>query len=133
MKTYLTYRNSDLFDQALNNFFRPFYMDDQSTYMQTDILENESAYLLEVEMPGFDKNNISLKYEKGYLTISANRDFSTAEVKVIRQERAVSCSRTYYMGEVDEKLITAKYENGVLTVTVPKQKPQDTKHTIVIE
>ena len=88
---------------------------------------------LDVEMPGFDKKDISLKFESGYITISAKKEQGAENSRYIRRERAVSCSRSYYMGDVDETQIKAKYENGVLVVTVPKDKPEQTKHAIAIE
>ena len=132
MKNYLTRRNNDLFEEAFDTFFRPFYVDSDSTYMKTDIKETETDYVLDVEMPGFDKKDISLKFESGYVTISAKKDGSD-DSRYIRRERAVSCSRSYYMGDVNEKLITAKYNNGVLTVTVPKEKPEESRHNIAID
>ena len=132
MRNYLTRRSNDLFDEAFENLFRPFYMDSDSSFMKTDIKETEKDYVLEVEMPGFDKKDISLKFESGYITISAKKD-GADDSKYIRRERAVSCSRSYYMGDVDEKLITAKYADGVLTVTVPKEKPEESRHNILID
>ena len=122
MKNYITpRRNNELFDDALESFFRPFYMDQESTFMKTDISQTDKDYVMEVEMPGFDKKDVELKFESGYIT------------NYIRRERAVSCSRSYYMGDVDESQIKAKYEHGVLTVTIPKEKPEQAKHTIVID
>ena len=133
MKNYITHRNNDLFDQAFESFFRPFYVDSDRTFMKTDIKETDKSYVMDVEMPGFDKKDISLKFESGYVTISAKKDASESDGKYLRRERAVSCSRSYYMGDVDETLIKAKYENGVLTVTVPKEKPEEAKHHILID
>lgn len=133
MKNYITTRrNNDLFDDAFESFFRPFYMDQESTFMKTDISQTDKDYIMEVEMPGFDKKDIELKFESGYVTISAKKQ-ADGETKYIRRERAVSCSRSYYMGDVDEKQIKAKYEHGVLTVTIPKEKPEQAKHSIVID
>ena len=132
MKNYLAHRNSDLFDEAMDSFFRPFYMDQESTFMKTDIKETENNYVMDVEMPGFDKKDISLKFENGYVTVSAKKQ-AEDDSRYIRRERAVSCSRSYYMGEVDEKQIKAKYENGVLTVTIPKEKPEESHHNILID
>ena len=134
MKNYMTtLRNNDLFDEAFESFFRPFYVYSESSFMKTDIKETDKSYVLDVEMPGFDKKNISLKFESGYVTISAKKEVNSDEGKYLRRERAMSCSRSYYMGDVDEKQIKAKYENGVLTVTVPKEKPEEAKHHIVID
>ena len=133
MKNYLTRRNNDLFDEAFDSLFRPFYVDSESTFMKTDIRETDKNYVLDVEMPGFDKKDIALKFESGYVTISAKKEANDADGKYLRRERAVSCSRSYYMGDVDEKQIKAKYENGVLTVTVPKEKPEESRHHILID
>lgn len=133
MKNYISKRNSDLFDEAFDSFFRPFYMDSESTFMKTDIRETDHEYFLDVEMPGFDKKDISLKFESGYITISAKKEGGETEGKYLRRERAVSYSRSYYMGDVDEKKIKAKYANGILTVTVPKDKPEESKHHILID
>ena len=84
-------------------------------------------------MPGFDKNEISLKFESGYLTISAKKQTASDNGQYIRRERASSFSRSYYMGDIDDKLIKAKYENGILTVTVPKDKPEQSRHNITID
>lgn len=133
MKNYITTRrNNDLFDEAFESLFRPFYMDQESTFMKTDISQTDKDYVMEVEMPGFDKKDIELKFESGYITISAKKQSDNAAT-YIRRERAVSCSRSYYMGDVDEKQIKAKYEQGVLTVTIPKQKPEQIKHAITID
>ncbi len=133
MKTYLTRRNSDIIEDAFNNFFRPFYVDEEASIMKTDIRESDNAYLMDVEMAGFDKSDISLKYESGYLTVSAKKEEKADNVKYIRRERAYSCSRSYYLGDVDEKAIKAKYNNGVLEIVVPKDKPQVQTHAINIE
>lgn len=133
MKNYITTRrNNDFFEDAFDSLFRPFYIDSESSYMKTDISQTEKDYVMEVEMPGFDKKDIDLKFESGYITISAKKQ-AGSEAKYIRKERAVSCSRSYYMGDVDEKQIKAKYENGVLTVTIPKQKPEELRHAITID
>lgn len=133
MKNYLVHRNNDLIDDAFDSFFRPFYVDSESSFMKTDIKETDKEYVLDVEMPGFDKKDINLKFESGYITISAKKDQSEENSRYIRRERAVSCSRSYYMGDVDETQIKAKYENGVLSVSVPKDKPEQTKHAITID
>lgn len=133
MKNYLTRRNNDIFEDAFNSFFRPFYVEEEASLMKTDIRETENAYLMDVEMAGFDKKDIALKFENGYLTVSAKKNDTESDDKYIRRERAYSCSRSYYLGDVNEKEIKAKYENGVLEVTVPKEKPEITTHSINID
>ena len=133
MKNYLTRRNNDIFEDAFNSFFRPFYVEEEATLMKTDIRETEHAYMMDVDMAGFDKKDIALKFENGYLTVSAKKNEKEDGANYIRRERAYSCSRSYYLGDVREKEIKAKYENGVLEVTVPKQKPEETTHSISID
>ena len=133
MKNYLTRRTGDIFEDTFNSLFRPFYVEEGATLMKTDIRETENAYLMDVEMAGFDKKDIELKFESGYLTVSAKKSDKEEHDNYIRRERAYSCSRSYYLGDVSEKEIKAKYQNGVLEVTVPKQKPENTTHSISID
>lgn len=134
MKTYLTRRNNDIFEDTFNSLFRPFYVGDETSVMKTDIRETDTEYLMDVEMAGFDKKDIALKFESGYLTVSAKKgDKEESNANYIRRERAYSCSRSYYLGDVDEKLIKAKYNNGVLEVTVPKVTPEQKTHSINID
>ena len=133
MKNYLTRHSNDIFEDAFNSFFRPFYVEEEATLMKTDIRETENAYLMDVEMAGFDKKDIALKFENGYLTVSAKKGDRDESENYIRRERAYSCSRSYYLGDVNEKEIKAKYQNGVLEVTVPKEKPEVKTHSISID
>ena len=133
MRNYITRRNSDIFEDAFNSLFRPFYVEAEATPMKTDIRETETAYLMDVEMAGFDKKDITLKFEKGYLTVSAKKGDANENEAYIRRERAYSCSRSYYLGDVNEKEIKAKYQNGMLEITVPKAKPEEITHSINID
>ena len=96
--------------------------------MKTDIRETDDAkaYRFAVELPGFKKDEISLDVKDGYLTISASKGLDKDEEdkkgRVLRQERyAGACSRSFYVGNVKPEDVKAKYESGVLTVTVPKE------------
>lgn len=126
MKNELTRPNDyDFFDEAMRDFFPAFYGGRHSApkYMRTDIKENGDNYLMEVEIPGVDKKDISVDLKDGYLTISVNKaEKSDGDRKsnYIHRERSFSCSRSYYVGDVQKEDIKAKYENGVLNVTVPK-------------
>ncbi len=134
MKNYITRRNNDFLEDAFDGFFRPFYVGEDTALMKTDIKENEKEYVLDIEMPGFAKEDINLKFDNGYLTVSAAKQAKEEENEhYIRRERSVKLSRSYYMGDVDQTLIKAKYDNGVLTVTVPKEKPESAKHVITVE
>lgn len=123
MKNYLAEKhNNDLFNEVFGDFFKPVFYGDSAVYMATDVKEKENSYELEIEMPGYNKEDISVDFEKGYLTVSAKKDEKQEEgKKYISRERHQVCRRSYYVGEIDENGITAKYENGVLSVALPKR------------
>lgn len=109
----------------------PLYGKHAKNIMKTDVKETDSAYELDIDLPGFKKEEITAKLENGYLTVTAqkglDKDEKTSEGQYIRRERyAGSCSRTFYMGdEIDEGAVNAKFEDGILKLTVPKKvQPQ---------
>lgn len=125
-----------LFDEAFDEFFKPTFYNMDSTGMKTDIKESKDGYTLEIEMPGYDKNDIHISMEDGYVSVSAAKEEKEEdkEHRYIRKERSVSCSRSYYVGDVEEKDVKAKFENGVLTLMFPKpQEKLPEKHHIAIE
>ena len=110
--------------------------------MKTDVKETDKAYELDIDLPGFDKENVQIELNDGYLTINA----STNEEKedkdengtFLRKERFVgSCRRSFYVGDdVSEDDISARFENGILSINVPKKelpKPEDRKRLISID
>ena len=129
MKTYLQKRNSgDVFD-VFEDFFKPMFYDEQLDSMRTDIKETDNDYQLSIEMPGFKKDEIKVALENGYLTVSAEKNELQEEggenAKYLRKECRVSCQRSYYVGDqVQEEAVKAKYENGMLLLTVPKEEPK---------
>ena len=126
----------DFFSDSFDSFFRPLFFDEKLDTMKTDISEDENSYALEIELPGYAKSDITVDYEKGYLTVRAEKSEKEGDVKpnYIRKERSISCQRSFYVGEINEDSISAKYDNGVLTVTVPKQdKKQPVKKGINID
>ncbi len=140
MKNYLVRRDlGSLFDEVFDNFFQPAVYDKFScTGMKTDIQEFEDRYELAVEIPGFTKEDIALDLKNGYLTVSANKqekeENKEKEGRYLRKERSFTCNRTYYVGEVKIESIKAKYDNGILTVVVPKEKEKlETSSKIMIE
>ena len=93
--------------------------------MKTDIRETDTSYELDIDLPGFKKDEVSIDLKDGYLTISAakglDKDAEDKKGKYIRQERyAGACSRSFYVGDVKAEDVKAKYENGVLKLFVPK-------------
>ena len=119
----------NLFDDFMNF---PFGGKKINTMMKTDIRDTDSSYELDIDMPGFKKEDIKAQLKDGYLTISAstsaNNDEQDKDGRYIRRERyAGSCSRSFYVGEgVKEEDIRAKFENGILKLSIPKveNKPQ---------
>ena len=104
----------------------PLYGKHAQNLMKTDVREKDNAYELDVDLPGFKKDEITVDLKDGYLTIGASkgldRDQSDENGKYIRRERyAGVCSRSFYVGEnVRPEEIGAKYEDGILRLSVPK-------------
>lgn len=126
----------DLFDVWANFPFEsdwfgrknPLYGKNVQDMMKTDIRENEDSYEVLVDLPGFAKEDIHVKLEKGYMTISAAREQNEEEKdkdgKFIRRERySGSVSRSFYVGDaLTTEEVKAKYESGILQLTVPKKE-----------
>lgn len=114
----------DVFDDAFKNFFAPVAYENKSkAMMRTDIKEDDNNYIMEIEMPGFDKEDIGIELNNGYVTISAEKKENDENKKYLRRERYVSFSRSYYVGDnLSEEDFNAKYEKGILELTFPKQK-----------
>ncbi len=130
MRNYLTRRNNDFgfnfFDDAFENFFSPVFFKGTEHSMKTDLKETEKEFELSIDMPGYDKKDISLTLENGYLTVEAKREEKEEDSKnYLRRERSFSCSRSYFVGEgVTEEDVKAKYNNGTLILNVPKKEKQ---------
>lgn len=98
--------------------------------MKTDVVENENGYEISIDLPGYKKENVTAELKDGYITISAESKKDNEEKdqngRFIRRERFVgSCSRTFYVGDaVTEEDIKARFEDGVLKVSVPKKVVQ---------
>ena len=138
-------RSYNLFDDFFNNdFFGRDFRKFDAPSMKTDVKEVEGNYELSVEIPGFNKEDISASLKNGYLTISAKheenkdeKDEKDEQDKYIRRERRFgSCQRSFFVGDaITEEDIKASYNNGILKLTLPKEKerlPQEPK-TIAIE
>ncbi len=101
-----------------------------SRVMKTDIHENDSNYELSIDLPGFKKDEITVSLDNGYLTVGAAKGLDKSETtekgKLIRQERyAGSMQRSFYVGEnVTEEDVRAKFEDGLLTLDIPKKEPK---------
>ena len=124
----------------IDDMFKDSFYRRNTLTMKTNITEKDGDYLLDIELPGFTKEDIKVELERGYLNISAAKNESSEEKDekgtLIRQERfSGSCSRSYYIGEeyTDED-IAAKYENGILQVSFKAKSPEEitNKKSIII-
>lgn len=120
-------RNSfDLFD----NFFEDdFFPKRERNLMKTDIREKKDKYIVDVDLPGFEKENINLTLKNGYLEISAKveqEENNEDEEKFVRRERFYGeCSRSFYVGDdITEEDINAEFKNGILKIEIPKKEEQ---------
>lgn len=115
------------FDLLGEMFADPFFTEHESKIMKTDIKEKTDKYLIGIELPGYQKENIKIDVEDGYLTVHAEIDSDNEEKeegKFVRRERYVgSCSRSFYVGnEVKSEDIKASFKNGILKIEVPKKE-----------
>ena len=121
-----------LFDNMFDDMFRdPFFTSSNTTkLMKTDIQEKDDKYILDMDLPGYDKEDIKAQLKDGYLTISAQKNTSNddndEEGNYIRRERYCGkCSRSFYVGDsIKEEDIKANFNNGILELTFPKEVPQ---------
>lgn len=106
--------------------------------LQSDVAEDDKEYTVKVDVPGMNRDDIHLAYSDGILTISGHRstfkDDSDKKKNLVRQERSEgSVSRSFSLPNVDKKNISAKLDNGVLTITLPKASPVEDEDSITIE
>ena len=133
--------NDDWMDFGFPEVDKALYGKHAGNVMKTDVKETETGYEVDIDLPGFKKDEINAKLDNGYLTISAakglDKDEQDKNGKYIRRERyAGSMSRSFYVGEgVTEEDIKAKYEDGILRLVVPKKdaKAVENKKYIAIE
>ena len=126
----------NLFDEFFDDDFpmipmrsirNPLYGKNAKNLMKTDVRETDNTYELDVDLPGFKKDEVQLDLKDGYLTISAakglDKDQEDKKGKYIRQERyAGACSRSFFVGEgIEPRDVSAKFEDGILRVSLPKQ------------
>ena len=118
----------DVFDDFDRDFFRGFGRPEHknaSRLMKTDVKETDEGYEVDVDLPGFNKDEIKLDLNNGYLTISTEKSLNKENKgKMLRQERYVgTMQRSFYVGEsITEDDIKAKFENGVLSLMIPKKE-----------
>ena len=140
----------NLFDEFFDDFPMPrdfrnidrrLYGKNAAREMKTDVHEHEDHYEVDIDLPGFKKDEITLSLENGYLSVTAakgvDKDEKNKKGKLIRQERyAGTLQRSFYVGDgLTETDVTARFENGVLSLCVPKQEARKVpaKKVIMIE
>ena len=115
----------DLFDEMFNDPF--FTRKPEVKLMKTDIREKDNAYLVDIDLPGYEKGDIKISVEDGYLTVSAKKESNDEEKddkgNFIRRERySGECSRSFYVGEdIEAEDVKASFKNGILTLDIPKK------------
>ena len=131
-RTYKPAFFDDSFDQMFDNAFKNFWGNNElATFdaFKTDVIDQGDSYLLQAELPGFDKSDINIDLKDNFLTISASHKEEKNEEdksKYIRRERyAGTMQRSFYVGgHVQQEDIRARYENGVLRLEIPKEDSQ---------
>ncbi len=143
----LANRVNQLFDEFFNDsffndsFFHFTPLLEEGLRMKTDVQEKNGSYMIDMELPGYAKENIQAKLKDGYLTIMANhnenRDEKDTNGNFIRRERYVgSCQRSFYVGNnVKQEDIRAAFRNGILRLVIPKEAVgiEEKSNDIVIE
>lgn len=120
----------------LDNFFDDFETEKKLPNMNCDIYEEGGKYNIVIDIPGFDKKDINIDVEDGYLTIEATRNIENdnSEKHYIKRERFYgSFKRQFYIGDVNHENIEAKFNHGTLKITVPKVEEKNTKKSIEIQ
>ncbi len=118
------------FDREFDRMMRPLYGKHAQNMMKTDVRETGNSYELDIDLPGFKKDEITIQLDNGYLSISASKGLDKNEEnkdgKYIRRERyAGSMNRTFYVGsQLTQQDIQAKFEDGILKISVPKKDVQ---------
>ena len=120
--------NFDLFDDFFEDSFIP---KKERNLMKTDIREKKDKYLIDIDLPGFSKENIKMTLDNGYLNISAKVEKESNndhDEKYVHRERFYGeCSRSFYVGDdIREEDIEAEFKNGILKIEIPK-KEEDKK------
>ncbi len=119
----------------LDNFFNDF-LDEKTTAMKCDIYEKDNNYHVEMDIPGFNKEDISIDLNDGYLTVEATKgeDKEEKDKNYIRRERSYGkIKRQFYVGNVDADKTKAEFHNGTLKIIIPKITEKETKKLINID
>ena len=125
----MTEKSEDPFDALWDSFFNN-VMDRSKLGFRTDVKEKDDKYVIDAELPGMDKDDITVEMDDNYLTIAANNEeYNEAEEEgyIRRERRRGSYCRSFYIENIKEDEIEAEYNNGILEITLPKQEETVTK------
>lgn len=135
MKYYVSPRKAER--DFFNDFFSPVFSGTMHSAMKTDITEKDNEYVLEMELAGYNKDEVKISLEDGYLKVEAEKKVekdSEDNKKYVHKERYYgSQSRSFYVGNVDQSKIKANFNNGVLEISVPKEEMEEEKNTKYID
>ena len=129
-------------DRDMEKMQKKLYGHRSKNLMKTDVQENDDSYLMEMDLPGFSKDEVKVSLKDGYLTIKAEKGLDEEQkdeksAKYIRRERySGACERSFYVGNINEADIKGEFKHSILKLTVPKEQPKkeiDTTKYIEIE
>ncbi len=126
-------KKDEFFSPFFNNFFNDEFfslMNNLQGNFKVDLKETDEDYLVEADLPGVKKEDITVKFQNNYLTISAKRDSSIENKKenFVRQERYYGeFNRSFYINNIDENNIDASFKDGVLKINLPKLDKENSK------
>ena len=122
-----SYYLDDLFDNFLSS---------EDSKMKCDIYESEGKYHIEIDIPGFRKDEIKIECNKGNIVITAEKsdEQKDEDKKYLRRERVYGkYQRSFYLGDIDEENIEASFDHGTLSVVIPKKEEKDTRKYIEVK
>jgi len=128
---YIPVKRNSVFDDLIDDVFGAPGFNGSGSLMRTDIREKDGMYMLDIDLPGFKKEDIKISLYNGNLTVTAEHTKSdeekNAEGRIIRQERYMgSCSRSWYVGEaIHDTDIKAEFKDGILTLELPSEKKKE--------
>ena len=119
-----------------DDFFDDFFKGKSSNSMKCDVYESDGNYNIEMEIPGYKKEDVKIEVDNGYITVTASKEENeeSNNKNYIHKERSYGkITRTFNFGDVNPNDVKAKFEHGLLTITIPKNKEIESKKYIDIE
>ena len=122
-------------DPFFNNYLSLFNSKNEQNFMNTDVIEKENNYILKIEIPGVSKEDITIDYENEYLNIQIvkNDEYEENDNYLKKEIYYGEYSRKFYVGNINEENIDANYNNGILTICIPKEAKIENKKNIQIK